>query len=120
MAGVVAIEGVDRPDASMLNGQDRMIDELLGVNDRTVVVLKDSSPVLMPWIDRAPAVLEAWNQGTEDGHVRSAVWRRHPVGQAADHLPGLRARHALLPRPGPLPGHLRGPRLPGDPLHGGS
>lgn len=69
MAGVVATEGVDRPDASMLNGQDRMIEELLGLNDRTVVVLKDSSPVLMPWIDRAPAVLEAWNQGTEDGHV---------------------------------------------------
>jgi beta-glucosidase len=23
----------------------------------------------MPWIDQAPAVLEVWNQGTEDGHV---------------------------------------------------
>jgi beta-glucosidase len=23
----------------------------------------------MPWIDKAPAVLEAWNQGAEDGHV---------------------------------------------------
>jgi hypothetical protein len=23
----------------------------------------------MPWIDKAPAVLEAWNQGSEDGHV---------------------------------------------------
>ncbi len=34
-----------------------------------MVVLKDSSPVLMPWIDKAPAILEAWNQGTEDGHV---------------------------------------------------
>lgn len=69
MAGVVASEGMDRPDANMLNGQNRMIEELLGLNDRTVVVLKDSSPVLMPWIDRAPTLLEAWNQGTEDGHV---------------------------------------------------
>ena len=25
--------------------------------------MKDSNPVLMPWIDKAPAVLEAWNQG---------------------------------------------------------
>jgi len=33
------------------------------------VALKDSIPVLMPWIDKAPAVLEAWNQGAEDGHV---------------------------------------------------
>ena len=46
-----------------------MLDELLGINPTTVVVMKDSNPVLMPWIDKAPEVLEAWNQGTEDGHV---------------------------------------------------
>jgi beta-glucosidase len=32
-------------------------------------VLKDGNPVLMPWIDAVPAVLEVWNQGAEDGHV---------------------------------------------------
>jgi beta-glucosidase len=69
MAGLVATEGVDQPDANMLNGQNEMLDALLGLNPATVVVLKDSNPVLMPWIDKAPAVLEAWNQGGEDGHV---------------------------------------------------
>jgi beta-glucosidase len=69
MAGLVATEGADQPDANMLNDQNRMLDELLGINPTTVVVLKDSNPVLMPWIDKAPAVLEAWNQGSEDGHV---------------------------------------------------
>lgn len=69
MAGLVATEGADQPDANMLNDQNRMLDELLGVNPATVVVLKDSNPVLMPWLDKAPAVLEAWNQGAEDGHV---------------------------------------------------
>jgi beta-glucosidase len=69
MAGLVATEGVDQPDANMLNDQNRMLEELLGINPTTVVVMKDSNPVLMPWIDKAPAVLEAWNQGTEDGHV---------------------------------------------------
>ena len=69
MAGLVATEGADQPDANMLNDQNRMLDELLGVNPTTVVVMKDSNPVLMPWIDKAPAVLEAWNQGAEDGHV---------------------------------------------------
>lgn len=39
------------------------------VNARTVVVLKDGNPVLLPWIDAVPAVLEVWNQGSEDGHV---------------------------------------------------
>ena len=69
MAGVVATEGVDRASADMPDDQNRMLDALLGLNPRTVVVLKDSSPVLMPWIAKAPAILEAWNQGAEDGHV---------------------------------------------------
>ena len=69
MAGLVATEGADQPDANLLNDQNRMLDELLDINPTTVVVMKDSNPVLMPWIDKAPAVLEAWNQGAEDGHV---------------------------------------------------
>jgi beta-glucosidase len=69
MAGLVATEGADQPDANMLYDQNRMLDELLGINPATVVVLKDSNPVLMPWIDKARAVLEVWNQGSEDGHV---------------------------------------------------
>jgi beta-glucosidase len=69
MAGLVATEGADQPDANMLHDQNRMLDELLGINPATVVVMKDSNPVLMPWIRKAPAVLEVWNQGAEDGHV---------------------------------------------------
>ena len=42
---------------------------VLEADPSAAVVLKDSTPVLMPWIDRARAVLEAWNQGLEDGHV---------------------------------------------------
>jgi beta-glucosidase len=69
MAGLVATEGADQADANMLNDQNRMLAEMLGVNSTTVVVLKDGNPVLMPWIENAPAVLEVWNQGAEDGHV---------------------------------------------------
>lgn len=69
MAGLVATEGADQPHAHMLNDQDRLIAEVAPVNPRTVVVLKDSNPVLMPWVDAVPAILETWNQGAEDGHV---------------------------------------------------
>ena len=69
MAGLVASEGFDLPSPNMLNDQNRMVCELLDINPNTVVVLKNSSPVMMPWISKAKAVLEAWNQGTEDGHV---------------------------------------------------
>lgn len=69
MAGLVATEGADLPSPTMLHDQNRMLQELLGLNAKTVVVLKCSTPVLMPWIDQARAVIEAWNQGSEDGHV---------------------------------------------------
>ena len=48
MAGLVATEGAARQDANMLNDQNRMLDELLGLNPTTVVVIMDSNPVLMP------------------------------------------------------------------------
>jgi beta-glucosidase len=69
MAGLVATEGNDQADMNMLNDQNRLIAEVAPINPRTVVVLKDGNPVLMPWIDAAPAVLETWNQGEEDGHA---------------------------------------------------
>jgi beta-glucosidase len=69
MAGLVATEGEDQPDMNMLNEQNRLIAEIGPVNPTTVVVLKDSNPVLMPWIDAVPAVIEVWNQGEEDGHA---------------------------------------------------
>lgn len=69
MAGLVATEGADMPDANMFNDQNTMLDELLGINPKTILVMKDSAPVLMPWVDKAPTILEVWNQGTEDGHV---------------------------------------------------
>jgi beta-glucosidase len=69
MAGIVATEGEDQPDMNLLNDQNRLIAEVGSVNPTTAVVLKDGNPVLMPWIDAVPAVLEAWNQGAEDGHA---------------------------------------------------
>jgi beta-glucosidase len=69
MAGLVATEGEDLSTMDLPHGQAEMITAVAAANPRTVVVLKDSNPVVLPWIDDVPAVLEAWNQGTEDGHV---------------------------------------------------
>jgi beta-glucosidase len=69
MAGLVATEGEDLATMDLPHGQDTMVSALAAANPRTVVVLKDSNPVVLPWIDQVPAVLEAWNQGSEDGHV---------------------------------------------------
>jgi beta-glucosidase len=69
MAGVVTSEGSDRPSLSLPNNQDALISAVAAANPRTVLVLKDGDPVLMPWINQVPAVLEGWLPGEEDGNI---------------------------------------------------
>jgi beta-glucosidase len=114
MAGLVATEGADQPNANMLNDQNRMLDELLGVNPTTVVVLKDSNPVLMPWIDKAPAVLEAWNQGAEDGHVVADLLFGvvNPSGKVPTSYPRSESDTLYAGRPERYPGTDEGAGYP--------
>ncbi|MDR7079520.1 beta-glucosidase [Neobacillus niacini] len=69
MAGVVTSEGRDRPSLSLPDNQDAMISAISAANKKTALVLKDGDPVLMPWVNEVPAILEAWNPGQEDGNV---------------------------------------------------
>ena len=69
MTGVVATEGADMARPLHPHDQAQMVSQLLGRGEKTVVVLKDSAPMIMPWIDEAETVIEVWNQGAEDGHV---------------------------------------------------
>ena len=66
-------EGDDRPDLSLPNEQDAFIEQLTQANPHTVVVLDTGGPVLMPWLDQVPAVLEAWYPGEQDGNAIAAV-----------------------------------------------
>lgn len=75
MAGLVTSEGRDqltadnRPIRNLPNNQDALISAVAAANSSTAVVLKDGDPVLMPWLDEVPSVLEAWNPGQDDGNV---------------------------------------------------
>jgi len=62
-------EGHDRPNLSLPGNQDALVEAVAAANPHTVVVLKTGGPVLMPWIDHVPVVLEAWYPGEEDGNV---------------------------------------------------
>ena len=56
-------EGMDVPDLNLPNGQDALIAAVAAANPHTIVVLETGGPVLMPWLDKTAAVLEAWYPG---------------------------------------------------------
>jgi beta-glucosidase len=72
-AAVSQSEGVDRPDLYLPGDANALISSVAAVNRRTVVVLNSGGAVLMPWINRVAAVLEAWYPGQEDGTATAAV-----------------------------------------------
>ena len=53
--------------------QDATIAAVAAANPKTVVVLETGGPVLMPWVDKTPAVLEAWYPGTRGGEALARV-----------------------------------------------
>lgn len=69
MAGDRDSEGHDRPNLSLPGNQNDLIEAVATSNPHMVVVLKTGGPVLMPWLDKVPAVLEAWYPGEEDGNA---------------------------------------------------
>lgn len=62
-------EGADIPDLTLPNGQDRLIAAVAAANPHTIVVLETGGPVLMPWLDKVAAVVEAWYPGSKGGEA---------------------------------------------------
>ncbi|MET0320123.1 MAG: glycoside hydrolase family 3 C-terminal domain-containing protein [Duganella sp.] len=97
-------EALDAVSLALPDNQDALIDAVTAANPKTVVVLETSGPVLMPWVDRSAAVLQAWYAGTGGGEAIARVLfgEVNPSG----HLPAtFPASESQLPRP----------RLDGDP-----
>ncbi len=57
-------EGVDVPNLSLPGNQDALIDAVASANPHTIVVLETGGPILMPWRDKVPAIVEAWYAGS--------------------------------------------------------
>jgi beta-glucosidase len=66
-------EGIDQPDLSLPNGQDALIAAVVAANPNTIVVLETGGPILMPWLDKSAAVIEAWYPGARGGEAIAAV-----------------------------------------------
>ena len=62
-------EGNDRSDFNLPVNQNHLIEEVLKVNPNTLVVLNTGSPVKMPWVDKAEAIIQTWFAGQEFGNA---------------------------------------------------
>ncbi|MGH9445441.1 MAG: beta-glucosidase [Terriglobia bacterium] len=72
MVGDHEREGRDHP-ITLSGNQDQLVEAVAAANPHTIVVLKSGSVILMPWVERVPAILEAWYPGEEDGNAVAAV-----------------------------------------------
>ncbi len=66
-------EGGDRKSYNLPFGQDKLISEILKVNKNIVVVLVSGNAVAMPWVDKVPAIVQAWHLGSEAGNAITSV-----------------------------------------------
>jgi len=66
-------ESVDVETLNLPKNQDATIDAVASANKKTVVVLITGGPVLMPWLDKVGAVVEAWYPGTAGGEAIARV-----------------------------------------------
>src|SRR3546814_12186550 len=76
-------EAEDAQSLSLPHDQDAMIAAVAKANRNSVVVLETGGPVLMPWLDKVTAVIEAWYPGQRGGEAIAdiLVVAGHPVGQ---------------------------------------
>lgn len=58
-------EGMDLPNLSLPDNQDRLIEKVAEANPRTIVVLETGTAVTMPWLEKVSGVLEAWFGGSK-------------------------------------------------------
>jgi beta-glucosidase len=76
-------EGYDRADLELPGDQNALVEAVLAANPRTIVVLVGGAPYARPWIDHAPAVVEAWLGGEEgpDATARILFGQAEPSGR---------------------------------------
>jgi beta-glucosidase len=66
-------EGRDRRSMRLEGTQNELVQTVLAVNPNTIVVLQSGAPYAMPWVQRAPAILEGWLAGEEGADAIAEV-----------------------------------------------
>ncbi|EME44708.1 glycoside hydrolase family 3 protein [Dothistroma septosporum NZE10] len=61
-------EGYDRDHMDLPPGSDELIEAVIAANPNTVVVVQSGTPITMPWVTKAKAIVQAWYGGNETGN----------------------------------------------------
>jgi beta-glucosidase len=107
-------EGIDRKHIDMPEAHNKLISEVAGVNENTVVVLTNGSAVAMPWLEEVKGVLEGWlgGQAGAGGVVDVLFGKVNPSGKLAETFPyHLEDTPAYLNFPGEEGDVLYGERM---------
>jgi beta-glucosidase len=82
-ASVSEGEGYDRDSLDLPGDQNALVEAVLAANPRTVVVLTNGAPYVLPWIDHMPALVEAWMGGEAgpDAVARILLGEAEPSGR---------------------------------------
>ncbi|MFI6512363.1 glycoside hydrolase family 3 C-terminal domain-containing protein [Streptosporangium sp. NPDC050855] len=103
-------EFADLPDISLDGGGDALISAVATANPRTVAVLETGGPVLMPWLGKVKAVLQAWYPGVQQGNaIASLLWGDvNPSGKLPQTFPASLSDLPTAGSPRQYPGVLPG------------
>lgn len=66
-------EDSDRAGLGLPYGQDGLIEALAAANPNLVVVNVSGNAVAMPWVEKVPAIVQAWHLGSEAGNALADV-----------------------------------------------
>ncbi|WP_313540135.1 beta-glucosidase [Sphingomonas sp.] len=96
-----ATEAQDVDSLALPDQQDALIAAVAKANPKTVVVLETGGPVLMPWLEQVPAVLQAWYPGQRGGEAIAGILFGdvNPSGRLPISFPKSAEQ---LPRPKPV------------------
>jgi beta-glucosidase len=89
LPGSYESEGIDRSSLDLPAGHNRLIEAVSAQQPNLVVILMNGSAVTMPWVDKVPAVVEAWLGGQAGGGAIADVLtgRVNPSGKLAESFP---------------------------------